>query len=774
MHDGPADPQSDSRASSGRLVSAPRSAPASRDPYGPPGHYAANAAEGRRDGGLNLYEYLRILSKRRWIIISVLGAFVTLGLLRTLMETPLYTATVRLQIDRNVARIVEGGNITPIEGSDFEFLRTQYELLQSRSMAERVASALKLGDDADFLKPRQFSPWAAIRGLIRSEPPPSEESSRKGSLERSAARLVLDNRAIKPLPGSRLVDISYADPSPQRAQRIVTAYADAYIASNLDKRFEANAYAKTFLEDQLKQLKLRLEESEKVLLDFAEREQIVVVTERSTIAESNLANASATLGNLASERIKNEQLWKQVETATAIQLPQFLSNAVIEDLRGKRSALVTEYQEKLETFKPGYPAMVQINNKIAEIDRQLASEVRTIKASFKGAYESALNQEGEMKKRIETLRAEVLDLQKRSIQYNILKREVDTNRSLYEGLLQRYKEVDVAGGVGANNVFVVDRAEVPGSPSSPQLLRALMLTFALGLGAGLAAAIVIERLDDTVRSPEEIERISGLATLGIIPKIAGSKTVEGELADPRSAMSEAYRSLCTAMQFSTENGLPKTLLMTSSAPSEGKSITALAISRHFVTMGLKVLVIDADLRNPSLHKKLGLDNSVGLSNYLAGACSPPEVFQRTATPNLAFLASGPLSPNAADLLGNSRLLSLLSLSLEVFDLIVIDGPPVMGLADAQMLSSAVSGTVFIAAAGQARTGLVRGALRRLQLARGPIIGTVLTKFEAKFAGYGYGYGEAYGYGGHSYGQPIAPGGEQRPQLAEAQERDSDG
>jgi len=324
-------------------------------------------------------------------------------------------------------------------------------------------SALKLGNDPDFIKARGFS----LRGAIRESFASSDGGEAGINRENAATSIVMDNRTVRPVAGSRLVDISYSDPDPARAQRIVTGLADAFINSNLDKRLQANSYAKVFLEDKAAQLKLRLEESEKALLEFGQKEQIVSAAEKSNIAESNLASANATLGSLAAERIKSYELWKQVETAKAINLPQFLSNGVIDGLRAKRNSLETEYQEKLETFKPSYPAMVQISNKIAEIDRQLASEVDTIKRAYKAAYESSLSQEEEMKKRIDILKAEVLDLQKRSIEYNILKREVDTNRGLYDGLLQRYKEVDIAGGVGANNVFVVERAALPRSPSSP-------------------------------------------------------------------------------------------------------------------------------------------------------------------------------------------------------------------------------------------------------------------------------------------------------------------
>jgi polysaccharide biosynthesis transport protein len=712
-------------------------------------------------------EYLRVVMKRRYLILSILALSVGYSALVGLTTTPLYISTVRIQIDRNAAKVVEGGSVSSGDSNDTDFQRTQYELLQSRTIALRAAAALNLGEDTDFFKPRDVTWRSALGSLLAmfQKPAPVAASSDTASKvessvkQRWAAGVIMGNRAIKPVPGTRLVDISYSDPNGARAQRIAMALADAYIASNIDKRFVANADAKKFLEDQLDQLKARLEESERTLLDFAEKEQIVIVTEKSGAAESDLSTAMATLGAMATERIKNEQLWKQVETIDAINLPQFLTNAVIAGLRAQRNALVTEYQEKLETFKPGYPAMVQISNKIKEVDRQLAKEVQTIKDSLKAAYEGSRGQEEELKARVDSLRAEVLDLQKRSIRYNSLKREADTNRSLYNNLLQRYKEVDVASGVGANNVFVIDRAEVPGGPSSPQISRSLMLALGFGLALGIAAAFALEQLDDTIRSPEEVDRIPGLTPLGIIPKVGDLRPLEEEFADARSAVSESYRSLCTSLQFTSDTGLPKSLLVTSSGPSEGKSVSSIAIARHFAGIGMKVLLVDTDLRNPSLHKKLKLANSIGLSNYLTGACSPPDAFQATDLPNLVFMSSGPLPPNAADLLSSARLVSLLTVGLEVFDFIVLDGPPVMGLADAPLLSSAAAATVFVVGAGQARAGVVRGALRRLQMARANVIGSLVTKFDAKSAGYGYGYGYAYGstygYGGYSYGSQNA-------------------
>ena len=759
-----------------RLVLAADGALAPRDPYGSPGEHPGYESQDAVSGLFDLAEIWRIFNKRKWLILAIVAAFMAIGAVRTLMETPLYNSTIRIQIDRSASKIVENGDVSADNGEG-DFLRTEYERLSSRMMAERVASALNLSDDRDFLRPRGFSLRTLVRSFF-SRPVATSQVSNKGDNIRAAAGIVQGNLIVRPVNGSRMVDLTYTDSDPERAQRIAKAYADAYIASNLDKRFEANAYAKTFLEDQLKQLKLRLENSERDLLDFAQKEQIVTVNEKSSTGEANLQAANAALGNLISERIKNEQLWRQVESTPADaaklpQVPQLLSNNVIDGLRAQRNALVTEYQEKLETFKPSYPAMVQISNKIKEVDRQLTGEVGTIKNTLKAAYQSSLSQENEMKSRIEALKVELLDLQKRSIQYNILEREVDTNRGLYDGLLQRYKEVDVAGGVGANNVFIVDKAEVPGAPFSPNLSRALLMAFALGLGAAASAAFILEKLDDTISTPEQIESISGIATIGIIPKLGKMATIEGELADPRSALSEAYRSLCTAVQFSTENGLPKTLLVTSSMPGEGKSTTSLAMAKHFTALGLKVLLVDADLRNASLHLKLGMQEGIGLSDYLAGNCTPPETFRKTDFANLAFMASGSVFPNAGDLLAGPRLMSLLSLGLEVFDLIVIDGPPVMGLADAPILANATAGTVFVVGAGQGRKAMVRGALRRLRMSRAAVIGSVLTKFDARASGYGREYGSTYGDGydasAHRRAPSFATPGK-RPQIAARQEK----
>jgi succinoglycan biosynthesis transport protein ExoP len=748
----------------GQLVPTTQTLPRITDPYGPPPDYGAAGVEASEPFRLKLLETWRILNKRKWLILGIAASLIALNTIRTLMQTPLYTATVRLQIERE-AKIVEGGDIMP-DAPDYEFMQTQLQLLRSFMMAHRVASVLRLEKEPDFFKPKNFSFIRAVREMLRGSGTSDQKTPAK--LQRAAAGIISGNVQVQSVGKSRLIDISYSDPEPKRARRIANAYADAFVATNLDKRFQSNAQAKVFLEDKIQQLKLRLEESERKLVAFAQEQQIVDVTSKASIADSNLAAANAELGALIAQRTKQQQLWQQLEAADAINLPQLLSDPVISSLRNQRRALLLRYQEKLQTFRPEYPEMVQLSNQMKEIDTQLASEVQTLKESSKASYDALLAQENIMKERILSLKKELLDLQKRSIEYNSIQREVDTNRDLYTSLLQRYKEVDLASGVVSNNVFIADAAGLPSAPSSPNWSHALLLGLAFGLAGGLAVAYALERMDDKIRSGEQIEAISGLAILGVIPN---SSEIAQDTDDPHSGIAEAYRSLCTSLLFATENGLPKTLAITSSTPSEGKSLTSMFIAKHFAILGRKVLLIDADLRNPSLHVKLNCDNSIGLSNYLTGACTPPEAAQKTAVPSLAFIASGPLPPNAADLLAGARLHSLLSIGSEVFDLIILDGPPVLGLADAQIIASATAATLFVVGAGQTRAGLLTGSLRRLHLSRASVIGAVLTKYDLKAAGYGYGYGYDYGYG---YGAdavrrrlPVGNGSASPPQLTDA-------
>jgi capsular exopolysaccharide synthesis family protein len=405
-------------------------------------------------------------------------------------------------------------------------------------------------------------------------------------------------------------------------------------------------------------------------------------------------------------------------------------------LKEQRAKLSTEYQENLKIYKPAYPKMLQIKGQIDEIDKQIGAAHEEIRGIVRASYQTAQSQEAALKRKLEETKQEMLGVQGRSVRYSILKREMDTNRTLYEGLLQRLKEVGVAGGVGINNISIVDKAKVPLAPFKPSLARSLQMGLAFGLLLALALAWVIEYFDDSIRLPDDVERETGAAVLGFVPRLKGkeaTRLVQVAMApheDPNSAISEAYRSVRTSLQFSTPQGAPRRLAVTSSSQGEGKSTTAVSLAINFAEMGKPVLIIDADLRAPTLHKILGVENSRGLSNCLAGNVKPLEVIHRTSVPNLFVMSTGPLPPNPVELLSGSKLLTLLSQCEEHFAHIVVDGPPVLGLSDAIVLCNQVDNSVFVIESGRTRKGHAKSALKRLQQAGVYPIGVILTKVDA--------------------------------------------
>jgi capsular exopolysaccharide synthesis family protein len=389
----------------------------------------------------------------------------------------------------------------------------------------------------------------------------------------------------------------------------------------------------------------------------------------------------------------------------------------------------------------------QAEEQITSINREINNQAATIRKGIEINYLTLRKQEEALAANVGDLRLTALNEQGRRVQYNILKREVDTNRTLYDALLQRYKEVAAAAGIATNNLSVIDLAQVPVSPSSPNLIRNMLI--ALAAGIGLAAALVFgrEQLDDVIRTPDDAQRKLGLPLLGVIP-MSDKADPKEELSDPQSAISEAYHSFRTALGFSTPQGAPRSLLFTSSRPGEGKSTSAIAMAQGFGRIGRRVLLIDGDLRKPSLHRQLDLSPRMGLVNLLTAQNSIADVVQHSAMENVDFVATGPLPPNPTELLTSDSLARTLSSALTSYDLVIIDGPPVMGLADAQLLARQVEGVTFVIETGRAHRGQAKAAVRRLLSAQAMIAGIVLTKFDAKRSGYGYGYGYSYGY---SYG-----------------------
>lgn len=716
---------------------------------------------GDQEASIDLARYVRIGLKHRWLILGALLAALVIGVAATLLSTQIYTASATLQIDRQATQVLEDADVAPAESMVMgeEFFQTQYGLLRSRSLAERVVDSLGLANSDAFLL------------AMKAEPPAADEGTAAEATRRrrdAVLRIVQANFGVSPVRGSRLVTITFDSPDAGLSARIVNAFAEAFIEANLERRFESTAYVRDFLEERIAQTKARLEDAERQLVAYAGEQQIINLTDNTepnaqqeSLVSRSLGALNASLAQAQAARVAAEARWRQANSSALMSLPEVLQNPAIQRLSEERARVSAEYQQKLSIYKADYPEMQQLDARLAELDQEIASIAGSVRASIRAQYEVAANEEQALRAQVNGLKGDVLDLRDRSIQYNILQREVDTSRTLYDGLLQRYKEVGVAGGVTANNISIVDRAQPPRSPSKPNLLLNIAIAGLLGLGLGVLAALLIEALDETLEKPEDVEEKLGLPVLGVVPLLDKGTAPSAALADARSGFSEAYYSIRTALQFSTPQGAPASLLVTSSRPAEGKSTTAYAIALNLARIGRRVLLADGDLRNPSMHRVIGVENDAGMSNLLSGNGDLPALVKATSQQGLDFLACGPLPPNPAELWGGDRLRSVLENATHAYDHIVIDGPPVLGFADAPLLASAVQGTVLVVESKQTRRAQARGALRRLTIGGTHLLGVILTKFNVKatrYGGYDYSYDYHYGPGEASRGRSRNAGG----------------
>jgi capsular exopolysaccharide synthesis family protein len=707
---------------------------------------------------IDLLGLWHILLKRRWTIAAAIAlAFVT-GLVISLLITPIYRATATVQIDRELMNVTtnDTGPVTDY-WMDPDYINTQYQILQSREMASRVLTDMGYQNAKRFDTVFRASTLAEIKSWFTGANT-SDKPSPALQKQQAIGRVGVFQRGytIEPVRNTRLVKVHYNSPDPGFAIVAANSLVEAYQNRNLETRFDTANYAKTYLEDQLKQLKLKLEDSEAQLVRFAEKEQIVSTgnEEDGSLPEQNIGALNAALAKAKEDRIRAQSDWQQAQNSSgSLAFGEIGGNSMIRSLQESRSKLMTEYQDKLSTYKPAYPLMVQLKAQIDDLDKQITQELGSIRSAIRGKYEAAQQNENMIAEQIRSLTGQALNLKTRSIQYNVYKREVDTNRQLYEATLQRYKEIGVAAGVGLNNIVIVDRAVNTGK-FRPNIPLNLAISLFLGLIGGVLLALLLEYLDDTLKNPEDVEKRLKLPVLGVIPKLGKNVTLEAATADIRSAFSEAYRSVRTSLQFSTSRGVPRSLLVTSSSPSEGKSTAALTLARNFTQLGKRVLLIDADMRKPSIHKKMAMDNNIGLSNFLAGAVPLTDALRYTDIPGLTIITTGPLPPNPAELLHDDNMRVLLEHGIALYDQIIIDGPPVMGLADAPILASHMEGVMLVVEAGVTRKAYALNSMKRLKSAHAYIVGVLINKYEAKHAAYGYsqGYGthDYYGYGADEY------------------------
>ena len=712
------------------------------EPAARPVHQAAHqpfAPPGLGGVAIDLDAIKRGIRRNRWLILGIIGLTLAVGIIITMLMRREYTAEASVQIEQTTQQILESDTVQPVVApADAErFLNTQVDILKSRRLAIKLIDAEGLTGDQEFL---------AGMG-IEDKGEMTEDQLREALIG------YLTERTDISLPSdTRIVTIRFTDPSARRAARIANAYAEVFVQDNLDRKLQSGDYARTFLSSQLADAKLKLEESERQLNAYARASGVITLPTKEgteggstdTITSRSLLALNDSAAAAEAGRIEAESQWRRASATPASLLPQVQSNNAYQALQTEKSKVMADYQRELSIHKPDHPDAQALKARLDAIDSQANAVAAQIKGSIRATYEAARDQEGSIKSRVGALQGEYLSEQDRSVQQKILAREVDTNRVLYDDLLQRFKEVGQQSSITANNITVVDEATPPLVPSSPRVAFNLLLSLFFGAVLAAIAATIRTIADDRLRTPADVQERLHVPVLGAVPAYHGDEDVIDVFEDPKSQQSEAVHSLRTNFILRMSTMGLRSVVVTSSEPSEGKSTTLLALARDIGRLGKRVLLVDADLRRPRLHHLLEISDRTGLSDLLAQTVTIDQAVHK-GVDNVDFLLAGSAIDDSASVLNSDRFILFVKELEEKYDYVLFDGPPVLGLADAPTLAMHIGAVLFVLESERARVGKTRMALGRLAAADALLLGALMTKLDLVSTGYGYGYGDYYEY-----------------------------
>lgn len=690
------------------------------------------------EDGIDPLKILWYVVHYRWLIITFLTLGLVAGSIYTYTRTPLYRASATVEILSSGAKVLQDLQAVA-QSTDWRAYETARLKVASRAVAQRVVYELDLADKPDFLAPRpSFSLVNLVDKAMGKDNRIDLGALSPQQRQNMAIGRVLGGLSADLVKDSSLMSIHYSHPDPKYAASVVNQVARSFINQDIDRASEKSDLARQFIQQQVQETKVKLQASEKALVDYANKEGITLTGNDASLIADNIANLNAALAAAIEKRVAAERFHDQVAAGNAATLPEVFQSAPIQETESKIAELKASYREKLNRLKPGFPEMRQIQLQIAELQKQVKKQIDAIAQGVETRYQQAKDTETALKKELADLERQQQAFQKKYIQYTILKRDVDSNRTQYDSLIAKLNEVGVGSQLKTTNASIVDLAVPPGGPYYPRLSRFLLM--ALAFAGVLAAGLIylLELMNNNFTLPDQIESELRLPVLGIIPVPAKTSVMEA-FDDNKSALSEAYRTLRTSLQFTgTENEM-RTLLVTSSDQGEGKSTTSYKLAKDFAALGRRVLVIDADLRKPQVHRLFKTANAMGLSNLLSNVVRSggPSIFQGTDDPKITILPAGTIPPNPVELLSSARMGMVLHYCAKRYDLVIIDGPPVMGLSDAPILSRIADATVMVIASGQVSRRAVKAALARLKSASANVVGAAFTKFSIDTLDYNY-------------------------------------
>ncbi len=711
-----------------------------------------------------LAETVRILRKRKWVILTSAVVMVILATIVSLRMTRKYDATARIAYNKegseNLGFKDVPGSDSDGEGSDYTVaMDTQINILESDRIALGVINNLHLEQNRLFA-----GKWTM--------PPPKLGSLNVDQIdhEREAALLKLfhDATTVRSVRNTRLIQITFRSPDPVLAAAVVNNMVNTYVEDNYRTRYESTMQASDWLAKQISDLQLRVETSQEKLVRYQRQNGILGIDEKQNIVTQKLDDLNKNLTEAEADRISRQASYESALAGKLDSLGDPSGNDLTSHLLEQEANLRSQYAQLTTTFGPNYPKALEVKNQIDQTQRSIDSEAQRVVKRLQSSLVSAQARESMLHRALEAQKVEANELNEKAIDFSILKRDLDANRTLYEGLLQKLKEAGVSAGLRSSNIRVVDMARVPAKPSVPNLPRNLALSLAIGLIGGVALSFMVETLDNTVQTPDQVQALTGMPSLGLVPE---SKLLEGVRDIPRLARSsalsrdpskqlvaqlrptsdiaESYRTVRTSILLSSAVRPPRIMMFTSPLPKEGKTTTSVNMAVVLAQRGVRVLLIDADMRRPSVHGAFGLPNTSGLSSLLAGLDQYESVLRTfSPQPNLSIITAGPIAPNPAELLGSDRMRDLLAKLRTEYDHVILDTPPVIPVTDPAVLSAMVDAVLLVVRSGKTTKNALRHARNLLLQINAPVMGTIVNGANMHSPDYYYQY--YYGYRGKGY------------------------
>ena len=706
---------------------------------------------------IHLRDYLDVLLRRKWLILATLFLVFLSTVIFTLTSTKIYRATGRLEVVQKSPQVTQFEEVVASDIKYAEFLSTQVSLLRSDALAYRIADKLNLAEHPVITEKNDQGDGIGenIKTWFLSILPAPKEKDDK--LKSQISNEILTQQGLKEFINNRLsvnlerntsiVTIAFDSPDRQLSQDFVNTHIDEFILWKMDQKLESTQYAKEYLNKQMDRAKINLEKTEEELNRFAKLSNIVSLDTRLNSEYSQLEELNTAIAQAESDLINKKAAYNQAMQDGPSSLPMVLSSQVIGGLKSEYSRLQSEYEDLSTTFMDEYPAVKRIKSKMTSIDNRIQSEQNKILRSFKNEYQTAQLKFEALKDRVKNQKTAAMDTNEKATQYKILAREVETNKSIYQTLLQRSKEIESMGGVSTGNINIVDRATLPIFPFKPDVKKNLLLAMVLGLMMGIGGAFLMEYFDDTIKNPDQIADQFQIPILGVVPlaKDSGESLDRGFIDDPHSPFSESIRTAKVSIQLSSAERQAQKFVVTSTGPSEGKSTVSLNLAMAFAGSNERVLLIDCDLRKPRLHKAMGGrggGSGIGLTNLLTTNEKIDTSIKQTDITNLWFLPSGPIPPNPVELLASNKFDLLMEQFESQFDRIIIDSPPFQGFADILVLSRKVGGIVLVSTIGETKREALRQFKKGMMNVQGHILGCLVNKVSASK---GYGYYSYYTY-----------------------------